>query len=403
MSRKNIAVGIDIGTYQVKVLVAEENKKDPANPHILGVGYAESKGLRHGYIIHQTDAILSIRKALRQAEKASGARISKAFLSIGGIGLSSHTSVGTIMISRGDSEITDLDLEKVIHESEEQVPSSVSINRKIIHTIPIKYRIDGKESFGHPVGMKGVKLEVETLFITCLEHHLSELIQAVEDAGVEIIDVMAAPLAGSLVTLTKPEKIAGCVLANIGSETVSMVIYEDDIPTSLEVFPFGSNDITNDIALGLQVSLEEAEKLKYNPQNQEKHPKKKLEDIITARLSDIFELIEAHLKKAGKSGLLPAGIILTGGGSGITTIGDLAKAYLKLPSKISKLACDSRLQECTANTNIKIKDATWAVAYGLTVFGLHADGIGSISSGIGKKLFWSSARKAVSWVKQFLP
>lgn len=403
MASRNISVGIDIGTYQVKVLVSEDNPKDPGSPKVLGVGYAESKGLRHGYIIHQSDAIRSIQKAVRQAEKSSGTRISKAFLSIGGIGLSSATSNGTVMISRADSEITNLDIEKAIKESEDQIPSAMSVNRKIIHTIPISYKIDGKPAFGNPVGMKGVKIEVKTLFVACLEHHLTELIHAVEDAGVEIIDVMAAPLASSLVTLTKPEKIAGCVLANIGSETVSIVVYEDDLPISLEVFPIGSNDITNDIALGLQVSLEEAEKLKKEIENQDRQPKKKLEDIITARLSDIFELIEAHLKKIGKSGLLPAGIIITGGGSGITTMTDLAKAYLKLPTKISKLACDSRLQECVSNGSIKIKDATWAVAYGLTVFGLHSDETSILTTGSPKKFAKWIKNTTVNFFKQFLP
>jgi len=403
MSKRNIAVGIDIGTYQVKVLIAEENEKDSAKPKILGVGYAESKGLRHGYIIHQTDAIKSIRKAVRQAEKASGIRVSKAFLSIGGIGLSSHISNGAIMVSRADNEISDLDIEKVINESEQQIPSTISINRKTIHTIPIKYKIDGKPVFGDPVGMKGAKLEVETLFVSCLEHHLTELIHAVEDANIEIIDVIAAPLSASLVTLTKPEKIAGCVLANIGSETVSIVVYEDDIPLSLEIFPIGSSDITNDIALGLKVSLDEAEKLKIVAESQDEHPKKKLDDIISARLSDIFELIEAHLKKIGKNGLLPAGIIITGGGSSITTIQDLAKAYLKLPTKVSKLACDSSLEECLSKNSVKIKDSTWSVAYGLTVFGLHSDDNSAISSNAGKRFFKSTKKKIFSFVKQFLP
>lgn len=405
MSKSRIVTGIDIGTYNVKVVVAEDNGLNHALPKILGVGYAESKGLRHGYIMNHTDAIRSIHKAVRQAEKSSGVKIDRAFLSIGGIGLSSHVSSGSVMISRADSEITDLDISKALEESESQIPPALSINRKIVHTIPLSYKIDGKESLGNPVGMKGVKLEIKVLFITCLEHHLSELIHTVEEANIEIIDVMAAPLAASIVSLSKPEKIAGCVLANIGAETVSIVVYEDDLPVSLEVFPIGSNDITNDIALGLQVPLDEAELAKkdfINHTNSSKYPKKKLEEIVGARLSDIFELIEVHLKKIGRNGLLPAGIIITGGGSSITTIEDIAKSYLKLPSKVSKLACDEEIKACVGD-GVKIKDSHWAVAYGLCVFGLHSENDSVISSGIGKRIFKNTRNAVVKWLKQFLP
>lgn len=405
---KNITVGLDIGTYHVKVVVAEKSPTTYSMPTILGIGYAESKGLRHGYIINQNDAIRSIRKAINQAERSAKIRIKKVFLSVGGIGLSSHIGTGMVMVSRADNEITELDIDKAIEESQESIPKTITLNKKVIHTIPVEYKIDGKVVLGsHPVGMKGVKLEAKVLFVMSLEHHLSELIQAVEDAGVEISDVMASPLAASLVSLSKAEKIAGVILANIGSETVSIVVYEDDIPISLEIFPMGSNDITNDIALGLQISLDEAEKIKTEfeegTMTETKHPKKKLEEIIVARMSDIFDLIAAHLKKINRSGLLPAGIVITGGGSGITTIEDLSKAYLKLPSKVSTAVCDNQITECFGKNNVSIKEATWAVAYGLCVFGLHAEGEGSISSGLGKRLGKSLKNNAVRWIKQFLP
>jgi len=405
---KQVAVGIDIGTYHVKVVVAETSPISHSMPNVLGVGYAESKGLRHGYIINQHDAIRSIRKAIRQAERAAKMRIKKVFLSVGGIGLSSHLATGQVMISRADNEITDLDVDKALELAQQAIPQPIAVNKKSIHQIPVQFRVDGKAVLGsNPVGLKGVKLEVDVLFVMCLEHHLSELIQAIEDAGVEIIDVMGAPLAASLVSLTKAEKIAGVVLANIGSETVSIVVYEDDIPISLEIFPIGSNDITNDIALGLQISLDEAEVVKTGLDGgsaQLKHPRKKLEEIIDARMSDIFDLIGAHLKKIGKNGLLPAGIVITGGGSGITTVEDLAKSYLKLPSKISTLVCDDQIAECLSDAkHLSVKDSTWAVAYGLCVFGLHADGEGSISSNMSARFIKNARNKLIRWFKQFLP
>jgi len=404
---KHIAVGVDIGTYHVKVVVAEASQTSYGTPTVLGVGYAESKGLRHGYIINQNDAIRSIRKAIRQAERTSHMAIKRVFLSVGGIGLSSHRAVGQVMISRADNEITELDVDKALAAAQQAIPPTIAINKKSIHQIPIQFRVEGKPILGsNPVGMKGVKLEVDVLFVMSLEHHLSELIQAVEDAGVEIADVMASPLAASLVSLTKAEKIAGVVLTNIGSETVSIVVYEDDIPISLETFPTGSNDITNDIALGLQVSLDEAELIKKELEggaSSIKHPRKKLEEIIDARLSDIFDLIAAHLKKIGKTGMLPAGIVITGGGSGITTVEDLAKSYLKLPSKVAALVCNDQIEECLHDKNVSIKNATWAVAYGLCVFGLHAEGEGSISNFNFGRMFKALRDRALKFFKQFLP
>ncbi len=402
------AVGLDIGTYQIKVVVAEQNDDNNSLPKIVGVGHAESKGLRHGYIINQTDAIRSIRKAIRQAEKVSDSKIERVYVSIGGIGLSSHISEGSVMISRADNEITELDLEKAAKDSQDNIPKNIIQNRQIIHSIPIEYKIDGKAILGkNPVGLKAVKLEVKTLYITSLIHHLQEIIQTVENAGIEIVDVMASPLAAGLVTLSKTEKIAGCVLANIGSETVSIVVYEDDLPISLETFPIGSNDITNDIALGLKVSLEEAEKIKKEQNDSYSYPeipKKKLQEIINARFSDIFELIDAHLKKNGKSGLLPAGIIITGGGSGIVNIADLAKAAMKLPSKVADLGDDNEdFKKVVGNQNIRVKDATWSVAYGLCVFGLYADEGGSIKLGNGTRIFKKIIQKITHWFKKFLP
>jgi cell division protein FtsA len=391
---RNIAVGIDIGTYQIKVVVVE-NSHEEKNPYkIIGTGFAESKGLRHGYIINSSDTTKSLKIALAAAEKAANIRIKRAFLSIGGIGVGSVISHGSIIIPRADSEITEIDIKNVLSVAESEIPSNISINKKIIHTIPISYKLDGRPVLGQPIGLKGVKFEARVMFVTCLEHHLNDLINIVEDLGIDVENIMASPLAGSLVILNKTQKIAGCVLANIGSETVSIVVFENNAPVSLEVFPIGGTDITNDIALGFKIPLEEAENIKINDGKENDFPKKKLEEIILARLSDIFDLVESHLKKIGRSGLLPAGIILTGGTSGVSTIEDLAKAILKLPSKIGSIEFDTNLK------NYQIKDSSWSVAYGLCIWGLsNGEDIpfGSPSGNIKAK------NKIISWFKQFLP
>ncbi len=391
MSR-TLAVGIDIGTYEIKVVVAERAPEPDKPPRVIGTGFAESRGLRHGYILNHQDAVKGLERAIAEAQKSSGHEIKRAFLSIGGMGLSGIVGTGSTVISRADNEVTDLDIKKAVEASQNDIPAAFAMNRKVINTIPLQFRIDGKMVYGSAVGLKGMKLEAKTLFITCLENHLADLVEAVEEAGVKVEDVVAAPLAASLVTLTKTQKIAGCVLANIGSETVSIAVFENDVPISIEVLPIGGNDITNDIALGLRIPLEEAEGLKRGSVIGATYSKKKLDEIIIARLSDVFELIEQHLKKIGRSGLLPAGIILTGGGSGIDIVSELAKSSLKLPAKIATMTA-------FGNAKNPIRDASWSVAYGLTVIGLgNGEGTGE-----GFKIMRRTGNNFMQWVKQFLP
>lgn len=386
---KHITVGIDIGTYQVRVVVAEVPRSGGrSGPKIIGTGSAESKGLRHGYIVGVTDARRGLESAIAQAEKAAGITIKSAYLSIGGVGLEEFRTKTDVVISRADAEVTSLDVSKASEQSEHQLGKKI-LNRKIIHAVPISYTIDGETVLGHPEGMKGTKLGVETLFVTALEQHLQDLIGLVEDLGISVIDVMASPLAGSFVTLSKAQKMAGCVLANIGSETVSIVVYENNTPLSVKIFPIGSTDITNDIALGLKISLEDAEALKRGTLLGTAYSQKKLDDIIQARLSDMFDLIEAHLQKIGKNGLLPAGIIISGGGSGLATVEDLARNVLKLPSRKAQLP---------GTEGTKIRDSSWAVAYGLCIWGMTNEEESSIKALM--RTSWSTIRDVI---KRFLP
>lgn len=387
MSSETI-VGIDVGTYQVKVVVVKKSKDKKNLPQIIGTGFAESRGLRNGYIINDSDVTRSVRSAVMQAEKSSGVSIKKVYMSMGGIGLDEIRSHGEVITSRADSEITQIDIDKVIQNSEEHIIETIP-NRKIMHSIPLSFKVDGEDVLGRPQGMKGTKLEVETLFVTTFEQHLNDLVAAIENTGLTVEDIMASPLAGSLVMTTKAQKRAGCVLANIGAETVSIVVFEDGNPISIKVFPLGSNDITNDIALGLKIPLEEAEKIKRGSISSANYSKRKLDEIISARLIDIFELIDSHLKTLKRDGLLPAGIIITGGGSGVATTQDLARATLRLPSRIATL---------DPGQNGKVKDASWAVAYGLCIWGASGDG-DEHHVGFNKK----TKNTFMRWVSQFLP
>jgi len=356
MIKNNYTCGIDIGTHTTKVVVLKYNKEN-RDYSVMAVGLTETKGMKRGYIINVDLVVESIIKAIQQTEKITGFKIKRAFVSIGGISLKSITSVGSVITSKSDQEITDLDVTKAISISEKKLDL---LNKKIVRTIPIGYKLDGKEIYVKPEGMRGAKLEIKTLSIVCLKRNIDDLATALALANIEIEDIIASPIADSSILLTSKQTAAGCILVNIGYETVSIVCFENSLLLSLQVFPIGSMDITKDIALGLQISLEEAESIKLGSVIGGNYSKKKIDEIIEARLSDIFELIENHLKRLRRNELLPAGIIFTGGGSYINNIEELARNKLKLPVHLGPI-------EVSVNNKYKIHDASWYTAFGLAL------------------------------------
>lgn len=386
---RRIATGIDIGTHHTKIVVVEEIDT-PEGPQlrIIGTGIAETAGIRHGYVVDLADATASIAAAKRQAESVARIPIRAGFLAIGGVSLDETRSAGETVISRADSEITDLDLEKV-RESARRAAEPAFLNRKVLHEIPLEFRVDGAKVMGEPLGMKGTTLEGEYLFITCLSQHADMLTSAVEAADIEVIDRMVSPLAGSYVTLTKDQKMKGCVLANIGAETVSIVVYDEGLPVSVKIFPVGSTNITDDLALGFRISLEDAERIKLGRLSGAMYSRKKVEEIITARVRTMFDLIDKHLKQLGRARTLPAGIILSGGGSGHGSVSDIAKGTLNLPSRIA----DIRL-----SGDAKVRDATWAVAYGLALWGMTGD-----TETPKRDTFREIGRAIQGFFRQFMP
>lgn len=347
--------GIDIGTYHVKVVIAAPPERPDVPMQIIGTGTAASKGMRHGYIIDKAEAARSVHEALARATAAAKINVKSARVAMGGVGLDEIHSMGDVSLTQSGGIVSDRDIERALKDSETRASAKLT-NRTVIHTIPLEYRVDGNKVFGKPQGMQGTKLSVDTLLITILSQHHDDLIEAVEAAGVEVEGVMASPLSASLVSLSKAQKTAGVVLANIGSETLSIVVFDNDVPVSLKVYPKGSADITNTIALQFQIPLTEAEQMKRGAVTGSDITPKKVNLIVTSRLRDMFALINAHLKSINRSRLLPAGIVITGGGSGLESASDIAKTVLKLPSQVGQSGNMAR----TASA-----DATWAVAYGL--------------------------------------
>lgn len=398
---RQIVVGIDIGTSETRVVIAEGVfEHGHLVPKIIGTGSTESRGTYRGYITNTTEAAKCVETAILRAERVAGVKVRRAYVSFGGIGLGSVVASGSIAISRADLEVSERDLALVLETAEASIPPTATINKRIINTIPIEYKTDGKVVWGRALGLKAQKLEVKALFITCIEHHLTDLITTIEEAGIEVVDVVASPVASSFVTLSKKQKKVGCLLADFGAETLSFVVFENNNLISLEVFPVGSNDITNDIALGLKVSLEDAENIKLGNDRKTAYSKKKLDEIVSTRLRDCFELIETHLKSIGRNALLPAGVILAGRGATLPSIKSVAEHFLKLPCQLAEVYFGSA-------TDGKIRDRSWAVACGLSIVGFNADdeqrsvGIrnGSLVAADGKR--WGKI--ILHWISQFLP
>jgi cell division protein FtsA len=224
--------------------------------------------------------------------------------------------------------------------------------------------------------MKGVKLEVKTLFVTCLKQNIEDIITAFGLADIEVTDVIATPIASGNILLNNKQRMAGCALLDIGAETVSMAVFENGILISMQVFPIGSMDITKDIALGLRIGLDESESIKLGSVIGGDYPKKKIDEIIEARLGDIFELAENSLKRLRRNELLPAGVVITGGGAHISKIEDIAKRDLKLPCRVGPI--DSIL-----SNKLKIRDWSWYTAYGLALSGGSSNKNENIHSQIG--------------------
>jgi cell division protein FtsA len=361
---KKFYTGIDIGTYHVKVVIAAPPEKPDLPMQILGTGTAASRGLRHGYIVDIKEAAQSVREAVTRASAAAHVKVVSARVAIGGVGLEDMRSSADLSLTPSGGVVQEADLERIQRESVKRASAKLA-NKRVLHTIPLEYRIDGTPIFGSPVGLQGTKLTIDTLLITMLGKHYDDVVDAIEAAGIEVEDdAMASPIAASFVTLTKAQKMAGVVLANIGAETLSIIVYENDIPVSVKVFPIGGNVITESLALTFQMPLPEAEQAKRGAVVGSDLPDRRVQTVIQGRMKDMFTLINAHLKTIGKNRLLPAGIVITGGGSGVATASDIAKSILKLPSQIGQIGLLPRSASV---------DATWAVAYGLCRWGFAED------------------------------
>ncbi len=348
--QERVIVGIDVGTTNICVLVGELDRDGKLN--IVGVGTCPSQGLRRGVVVNIEETVTSIAAALDRAERLSGKKITTAYVGIAGSHITSENSKGFVAISPSHRDIIQNDISRAI-----EVARAIAIpaNREVIHVIPRGYVVDGQEGIKNPIGMSGFRLEVETHIITGAVSSIHNLIKCVHKARVEIEDLVLEPLASSEAVLVDGETDLGVALVDIGGGTTDIAVFSDGAIWQTVVLPIGGNLITSDIAIGLRLPFGVAEELKvtyghcdpstisdddmielaqFMPDCDDLVPRKLLAEIIQARVEELFEMVHEEIRKSGYDGLLPAGLVITGGSAELPGIQTLAGQILDLPTRI---------------------------------------------------------------------
>lgn len=352
MSRSNYYVGLDIGSANIRAVIAEEISEDEPL-RVIGIGETLSEGIRRGSVVNVDAVAKAVNVALEQAERMAGHPAETVIVGVSGIEILSQNALGVIAVGRADGEVTYDDTARVLEEVQARL--TLPLNREIIHVIPKDYRLDDQKNIKDPLGMHGVRLEMNALVVSDSTAHLKNISRSLEQAGTNADSFVVEPLANAEAVLHQKQKELGTVLVNIGGSTTSLAVFEDGDLLHLAVLPIGGAHITNDIAIGLRTSIEVAEavKLQYGIASPKEVSKKEeidlgmidsqeegfvsrhhVAEIIEARLEEIFTFVNAELKNIGREGLLPGGSVLTGGGALLPGIVELAKSTLRLPAQI---------------------------------------------------------------------
>lgn len=361
MNEGKIVVGIDIGTSKIATVIARID--DFIN--VLGISEIPSSGIKKGQIVDIVEAVNSINSSLEASERMAGYSASHVTVSIGGSHIDSLNSKGVVAVSAPQGEVNQGDVIRVIDAAKAvSLPSS----REIIHVLPRTYTVDGQEGIKDPIGMSGIRLEVDTHIVSANTTAIRNLEKALSDVGVDIDAVVYNGYASSLATLSDTEKELGVVLVDMGAGTTDISIYVDGSVAYSSVLAVGARHITNDLAIGLRISLESAEKIKLYLSNPQKQPVKTTEEdsqikvkssdeidlstlhlaeeiskvsrktlidgIIRPRLNEIFTFVGLEIKKSGFAGQTPSGLVITGGGAGTVGAVDSAKRTLAMPVRI---------------------------------------------------------------------
>jgi len=397
MAKTKIITGLDIGSSNIKLLVASK-KEDEPDFKVLFQGEEPSLGVRRGVVIDTERVSRLIQILVDKARNEIGQRINPVFVNINGSHLFCTQSRGMVAVSRADRNISREDIERVLQEAVKAV--SLPSNNEPLETVPKEFIVDGVGEIKTAEGLQGSRLETEVLILSCFSPYKNNLVQAVLDANLQVLDVVPSSIAASLAVLSQKQKEIGTALLDIGAGTSQLAVFREGDLAALSVFPIGSANITSDIAVGLRTDIDAAETIKLKlgsclSKGKEKKEKiniegeeplvfshKALTNIVEARVSEIFEEAQKELKKFSKQEPLPGGVVLTGGGAKLPRIVELARKELKLPCRLGKIYSFSELED----------DLSYATACGLILRGANPEESGNwqnlegISGGVGTKI-----------------
>jgi cell division protein FtsA len=347
---EGVIFGLDIGTTKICALVGEMHQ---GQMQIVGLGHEPAKGMRKGMIVDVAEATMSIARAVEKAEQTSGYSLSRAVVSMAGEHIESTNSKGTVALGRNNNGIVHEDIERALDMAQ---AISMPHNREIVHLVPRNFILDAQEEVLSPIGMHGYRLEVEAHIVTAAAPALMNLTQTIDNVGVHVEEFVLNALASAESILEPTEREMGVIVADIGGGTTDIALFNKGTVWHTEVIPVGGYHITNDIAIGLRVPFEVAEdvKIKYGdcrpdqidpsvvftvePFGGEKIQvgRQDLAHVIEARVEEIFQIILQEIRDSGYQGLLPAGIVLTGGASQLRGINRIAQRVLGVPARVAK-------------------------------------------------------------------
>ncbi len=411
MTDPRTVVGIDVGTTKICTLVGEAY--EDGQLRIIGVGVAPSRGLRKGVVVNVHEATEAITASVRKAERISGYEVGRAYVGVGGGHVSAINSRGVVGISRGTRGISPFDVERALDAAR---AIAIPHNREIIHTIPRGYMVDGQEGVKDPIGMQGIRLEVEAHIVTGASTSVSNLVKCIRDAGVEIDDLILQPLASGEAVLKDPEREMGVVLADIGGGTTDIGIFIDGSIWHTIVLGTGGEHLTRDVAVGLRTPFNTAEELKiqyghavpaslstdelievtsFGDTARESISRLQLAEILEARAEEIITLVLREVKRSGYDGLLAAGLVMCGGSADLAGFRDLATQILRLPVRVG------RPHDLQGLTDV-LESPAYATAVGLILWGLRQSQLDQPEPGPRRppSIFWQRVR---DWFRAFLP
>lgn len=384
MPEKDLIAGLDIGSTSIRLAIGQ-SVGDQEKIHIIGSAEVPAEGISKGIISSIEDAVSSISACLEKAERMVGVPVSSAWVGICGGHIISQESKGVVAVARSDNEISEDDIERSIEAAR---TVATPPNYEILHVIPKSFSVDGQIGIRDPLGMTGVRVEVETQIIQGLSSQIKNLTKAVYRTGINIEDLVLSILATSEAVLTNRQKELGVAVVNIGGSTTSLAVFEEGDILHTKVLPVGSDHITSDIAIGLRISIDTAEKIKLeygsalaagvskrdevdigSLEGKESNfvSRKYVTEITEARVEEIFDKVDDELKNIDKSGKLPAGIVLTGGGAKLDGLAEAAKKQLRLPASMGK-------PSMVTSAIDKINDPAFSTAIGLVVWGSQLAG-----------------------------